>query len=130
MYYILLYYIVRSGRLHCLRALPPPSPPRAKKPADVSPFSPEQILIKSAQRQENPCCDILPKKWKPRSGILGIMRHSWATSCRGEAPPKSYVTRLTAIQPSKHFINCSRGFLALELEPTCWLVINKLQNLP
>ena len=64
--------IVRSGRLHCcLRALPPPSPPRAKNLPTFPLFSPEQILIKSARAPRKATLWHSAQKMEAQTWIFG-----------------------------------------------------------
>ena len=111
--------IVRSGRLHCLRALPPPSPPRAKNlptfPLFLPRANPHKICPSAKKSHVVTFC--------PKNGNLDV--DFWALCAilglpavkePSLAPPESYVTRgpTAAIQASKHFTNCSQGFLASE----------------
>ena len=99
--------------------------PEQKKPADVSPFSPAanpHKIYQSAKKSQ--VVTFCPKNGSRDLGFLGIMRHSWATSCPVEAPPKSYVTHRADRNPTKQTFYKLLSRISLELGPTGRSVIH------
>ena len=120
--------ILSSGRLHCAIVACHASTFAAQSKKNLPTFpsfspaaNPHKICSSAKKSQVVTFC---PKNGSRDLGFLGIMRHSWATSCRVEAPPKSYVTHRADRNPTKQTFYKLLSRISLELEPTGRSVIH------